>query len=133
MTSRNGYGTLPQEAPIPSDVEMERAAMLSKPSRKDAFASRCAAYMNVNVTKSWGDLALLGCYIITGLLDSTSIMVWGSFVSMQTGKPQQVTFRAASMANPAGQGTRSISAWESLHLMRTTDGFALSSLSLASV
>jgi hypothetical protein len=38
------------------------------------------------VTKSWGDLALLGCYLITGLLDSSSIMTWGSFVSMQTGK-----------------------------------------------
>lgn len=60
--------------------------MLSKPSRKDAFASRCVDHLNVNVTKSWGDVALLGCYLITGLLDSSSIMVWGSFVSMQTGK-----------------------------------------------
>jgi uncharacterized membrane protein YoaK (UPF0700 family) len=41
--------------------------------------------MTVNVTKSWGDIALLGCYIITGLLDSSSVMAWGSFVSMQTG------------------------------------------------
>lgn len=60
--------------------------MLQTSSSKNTVVSRVAEHMNVNVTKSWGDLALLGCYVITGLLDSSSIMVWGSFVSMQTGK-----------------------------------------------
>lgn len=60
--------------------------MLSKQSRKDAFTSRCADHMNTNVTKSWGDVALLGCYLITGLLDGSSISVFGSFASMQTGE-----------------------------------------------
>lgn len=32
-----------------------------------------------------GDLVLLFCYIITGLLDSSAVFIWGSFVSMQTG------------------------------------------------
>lgn len=32
-----------------------------------------------------GDLLLLACYIITGLLDSSAVFIWGSFVSMQTG------------------------------------------------
>ena len=32
-----------------------------------------------------GDLLLLFCYIITGLLDSSAILIWGSFVSIQTG------------------------------------------------
>lgn len=32
-----------------------------------------------------GDLLLLICYIITGLLDSSAVFIWGSFVSMQTG------------------------------------------------
>lgn len=32
-----------------------------------------------------GDLLLLFCYIITGLLDSSAVFIWGSFVSMQTG------------------------------------------------
>ena len=90
MAPRTGYGTLPNDGPEPSEVDAERAAMLSKPSRKDAFASRCVDHLNVNVTKSWGDVALLGCYIITGLLDSSSIMVWGSFVSMQTGKLPEI-------------------------------------------
>lgn len=56
--------------------------MLSKQSRKHAFTK----HMNDNVTKSWGDVALLGCYLITGLLDGSSISVFGSFASMQTGE-----------------------------------------------
>lgn len=86
MALGNGYGTIAQDSPAPSDVDAERAAMLQTSSSKQHFAPRLAEHMNVNVTKSWGDVALLGCYVITGLLDSSSIMTWGSFVSMQTGK-----------------------------------------------
>ncbi|KAH8702511.1 hypothetical protein BGW36DRAFT_395134 [Talaromyces proteolyticus] len=32
-----------------------------------------------------GDLLLLFCYLITGILDSSAVYMWGSFVSMQTG------------------------------------------------
>ncbi|QKX53736.1 uncharacterized protein TRUGW13939_00816 [Talaromyces rugulosus] len=32
-----------------------------------------------------GDLLLLFCYLITGILDSSAVFMWGSFVSMQTG------------------------------------------------
>nr|XP_018908732.1 PREDICTED: uncharacterized protein LOC109038203 [Bemisia tabaci] len=42
-------------------------------------------HMTTCVTKRHGDLVLLICYIITGLLDSFATAVWGSFVSMQTG------------------------------------------------
>lgn len=35
---------------------------------------------------SWTDAVLLACYVVTGLLDSSSIQVWGTFVSMQTGQ-----------------------------------------------
>ncbi|KAF1828800.1 hypothetical protein BDW02DRAFT_537526 [Decorospora gaudefroyi] len=38
-----------------------------------------------DVNKNWVDLVLLFCYIITGLLDSSAVFIWGSFVSMQTG------------------------------------------------
>jgi uncharacterized membrane protein YoaK (UPF0700 family) len=38
-----------------------------------------------DVDRSWGDVVLVLCYLITGLLDSASISIWGSFVSMQTG------------------------------------------------
>ena len=86
MAFRTGYGTIAQDSPAPSDVDAERAAMLQTSSSKNTFVSRCADHLTVNVTKSWGDAVLLGCYLITGLLDSSSIMTWGSFVSMQTGK-----------------------------------------------
>lgn len=85
MAFRAGYGTIAQDSPAPSDVDAERAAMLQTSSSKNTFVSRCAEHLTVNVTKSWGDAVLLGCYLITGLLDSSSIMTWGSFVSMQTG------------------------------------------------
>lgn len=84
--TRTGYGTVQPEGPAPNHVDAERAAMLSKQSRKHAFTTRCAEHMNDNVTKSWGDVALLGCYLITGLLDGSSISVFGSFASMQTGE-----------------------------------------------
>lgn len=35
------------------------------------------------VDPHWGDLLLLFCYIITGVLDSPAVLIWGSFVSMQ--------------------------------------------------
>ena len=41
--------------------------------------------MGAEVSRSWADLVLLMCYIVTGLLDSASTQVWGAFVSMQTG------------------------------------------------
>ncbi|CAI4214180.1 unnamed protein product [Parascedosporium putredinis] len=64
----------------------------------DAFADREAAllptrpkvprwqsYLTADVDRKRGDLILLLCYVITGLLDSQSISTWNSFVSMQTG------------------------------------------------
>jgi hypothetical protein len=38
-----------------------------------------------DISCSWADAVLLACYVVTGLLDSSSIQVWGTFVSMQTG------------------------------------------------
>ncbi|KAL4976647.1 hypothetical protein BDW66DRAFT_166300 [Aspergillus desertorum] len=37
------------------------------------------------ITSNGADLILLFCYIITGLLDSSAVFIWGSFASMQTG------------------------------------------------
>ncbi|KAG6071870.1 hypothetical protein E4U33_003462, partial [Claviceps sp. LM78 group G4] len=45
---------------------------------------KCRRRMTAEVSRSHADLILLLCYIVTGLLDSASIQVWGSFVSMQT-------------------------------------------------
>jgi hypothetical protein len=41
--------------------------------------------MTAEVSRSWADVVLLLCYVVTGLLDSASTQVWGAFVSMQTG------------------------------------------------
>ncbi|KAK1750305.1 hypothetical protein QBC47DRAFT_124240 [Echria macrotheca] len=49
------------------------------------LASRWRKYMAADVERDWADVVLILCYLITGLLDSSSISVWGSFVSMQTG------------------------------------------------
>jgi uncharacterized membrane protein YoaK (UPF0700 family) len=56
----------------------------AKPSRR--FLSRWRRHLTADVSQDRADLILLFCYLITGLLDSASISVWGSFVSMQTGK-----------------------------------------------
>ncbi|KAJ5566623.1 hypothetical protein N7535_008261 [Penicillium sp. DV-2018c] len=47
--------------------------------------SRLSKYLRDELSPSRGDLVLLFCYIITGLLDSSAVTIWGSFVSMQTG------------------------------------------------
>ncbi|KAL4880722.1 hypothetical protein BJY04DRAFT_218879 [Aspergillus karnatakaensis] len=45
------------------------------------LASHFAADINPERT----ELILLFCYILTGILDSSAVLIWGSFVSMQTG------------------------------------------------
>ncbi|KAL5115813.1 hypothetical protein ACEQ8H_006308 [Pleosporales sp. CAS-2024a] len=47
--------------------------------------SRLSKHMARDVTPNWADVVLLLCYLITGLLDSAAVFIWGSFVSMQTG------------------------------------------------
>lgn len=41
--------------------------------------------MAVDIKREKADIILVLCYLVTGLLDSASISIWGSFVSMQTG------------------------------------------------
>ena len=73
----------------------ETRPLLGNGSKSNAksVSSRLHIYCSSNVSSTWGDLALLFCYIITGLLDSSSVYTWGSFVSMQTG---QTTCTSAS-------------------------------------
>lgn len=52
---------------------------------KDSASARVKRHFTCDVSKSWADAVLLFCYIITGLLDSSAVFIWGSFVSMQTG------------------------------------------------
>ncbi|KAK5172694.1 uncharacterized protein LTR77_002814 [Saxophila tyrrhenica] len=86
------YGTVSQQD-TPSQngnarpEDEETAALLGgKPqSTSNSIGKRFRRHMSGNVSNAWGDLALLFCYIITGLLDSCSVFIWGSFLSMQTG------------------------------------------------
>lgn len=55
--------------------------------RKPAQSSvvKIRRVLGQEVSRSWADVVLLLCYVVTGLLDSSSTQVWGAFVSMQTG------------------------------------------------
>jgi hypothetical protein len=50
------------------------------------ITQRMRRYMQTNVNRNWADVVLILCYTITGLLDSSAVFIWGSFVSMQTGE-----------------------------------------------
>jgi hypothetical protein len=64
----------------------EERPLLGGASKPRSVASRWRRYLVADVNRDWADVVLILCYFITGLLDSSSISVWGSFVSMQTGK-----------------------------------------------
>jgi uncharacterized membrane protein YoaK (UPF0700 family) len=72
--------------------------------------SRLQSYLHQDISTSHGDLILLACYAITGLLDSSSISIWSSFVSMQTGN---TVYLGLGLADPHG-GTRWIKALTSV-------------------
>lgn len=84
------YGTVhrrdqPRNGTIGAHDE-ETAALLGNGKENTAsVTARFRKHMTSNVSNAWGDIALLSCYIITGLLDSCSVFIWGSFLSMQTG------------------------------------------------
>ncbi|KAJ0417423.1 DUF1275 domain protein [Aspergillus carlsbadensis] len=46
---------------------------------------RLRTHLKTELNPQHADLLLLLCYTITGLLDSSAVFIWGSFVSMQTG------------------------------------------------
>ncbi|KAL5048965.1 hypothetical protein BDW71DRAFT_205189 [Aspergillus fruticulosus] len=53
--------------------------------RKLTHIQRLKRHLATEITPHGTDLILLSCYIITGLLDSSAVFIWGSFASMQTG------------------------------------------------
>jgi hypothetical protein len=136
MSSQNGYNTVSQNGFAPNEVDAEGASLLRKPSNNKnkntgaSIATRLHKHFTVDVSKSWADIALLGCYIITGLLDSSSVFIWGSFVSMQTGKnippppPPPLTSTPTNLLTTPFQATPSTSASESPPPTTTTAGNA---------
>jgi hypothetical protein len=95
MAPSNGYGTLIDSAATASDRLRAHESTDQEEPLLGSQRQKLRWYQNMmdNVHRDWADLVLLTCYIITGLLDSASISTWGSFVSMQTGLFQLITFQ----------------------------------------
>ncbi|KAL3488557.1 hypothetical protein BJX62DRAFT_253150 [Aspergillus germanicus] len=55
------------------------------PCSSEGILQRLRTYLKTEINPQHADLLLLLCYTITGLLDSSAVFIWGSFVSMQTG------------------------------------------------
>ncbi|TDZ30797.1 hypothetical protein C8035_v002421 [Colletotrichum spinosum] len=80
------YGSVTTSAPVvngDSHTHADEEQPLLGSSKPPSKSLR--RKLTTDVQRDWADLVLLACYIITGLLDSSSISIWGSFVSMQTG------------------------------------------------
>jgi len=109
----SGYGTVGhssgQDAAAHNGASSEEAPLLGKDTRSSA-TSRFRKHMTADVDKRWGDLILLLCYVITGLLDSSAVFIWGSFVSMQTGN---TVYLGLGLVEPAA-GTRWIKSGTSI-------------------
>ncbi|KAF4275992.1 hypothetical protein CNMCM8812_007120 [Aspergillus fumigatus] len=50
------------------------------PSPTKSRARRFAAHLTTEINPHYGDILLIFCYIITGLLDSSAVFIWGSFI-----------------------------------------------------
>ncbi|KAL4810247.1 hypothetical protein BDV18DRAFT_156616 [Aspergillus unguis] len=62
----------------------ETDPLLAHPTTSSSI-SRIKTHLSTEISPHGTDLLLLLCYTITGLLDSSAVFIWGSFVSMQTG------------------------------------------------
>lgn len=99
MGDNRSYGTTNTNANgAGSSYAAEDDALLPKHTRSQGLRH----YLGNDVSRKRADIVLLFSYITTGLLDSTAIAVWGSFVSMQTGN---TIYLGLGLSNPGG-GTR---------------------------
>jgi uncharacterized membrane protein YoaK (UPF0700 family) len=108
----HGYGTTnydtlrdvrsnQQDVPAPAHIPSSEEDPLLPPKTSP---HRIRRHLTDDVSTHRGDLILLLCYIITGLLDSSAITIWGSFVSMQTGNT--VYFALGLVAPTADPGMK---------------------------
>lgn len=65
--------------------EEQRPLLGNRKPANGSTTKRLRKHMTAEASRSWADIVLLLCYVVTGLLDSASTQVWGAFVSMQTG------------------------------------------------
>ncbi|KAM7184841.1 duf1275 domain protein [Naviculisporaceae sp. PSN 640] len=69
----------------PELLPLLRSESKSKRPAANSLPARWKPHFMVQVRRERADVLLILCFLITGLLDSSCISVWGSFVSMQTG------------------------------------------------
>lgn len=96
MSSVNGYGTAGPGGTARQRDTGRAAADEEQPllngvgaaprGSSKSLTTRLRKAAAADVKRDWADVVLIFCYIITGLLDSSAISDWGSFVSMQTGE-----------------------------------------------
>lgn len=86
MPAADSYGTLGRDSSHVSAraLDTENDPLLGKRDPSPSL-TRFRQHMTDNIDRRWADLLLLLSYVITGLLDSSAVYIWGSFVSMQTG------------------------------------------------
>ena len=77
---RAGNNATDEEQPLLNGVSAPRG------NSSKSLTSRLRKAAGAEVRRDWADVVLIFCYIITGMLDSSAISDWGSFVSMQTGR-----------------------------------------------
>ncbi|SPO01444.1 related to DUF1275 domain protein [Cephalotrichum gorgonifer] len=107
MSQPTKYGTVGDAAAAPAPapangpvVDEEQSVQAGKTvkSRRGGIRRR----LTVDLNREWADIVLILCYLITGLLDSASISIWRSFVSMQTGN---TVYIGLGLARPAESKT----------------------------
>lgn len=118
--STNGYGTNGRNSVGQTlsnhvrNVADEAQPLLNGDGNSRATPKNLVNRLNkaarAEIKRDWADVVLIFCYIITGLLDSASISIWGSFVSMQTGRKRKIQHISTCQANFPQQVTPSISA-----------------------
>jgi uncharacterized membrane protein YoaK (UPF0700 family) len=103
MIPNTNYGTASEEGTLNGIAysSSETSPLLSKYPK--TIRHQLHNHLTEPVSKAWADLILLACYFITGLLDSSAIFIWGSFVSMQTGN---TVYLGLSLVEPAPSDRR---------------------------
>jgi hypothetical protein len=99
MSTPNGYGTAgrgsnhhtPARQRAGDNAHDEEQPLLNGVGTRGrenpkSLTSRLRRSATAEIRRDWADVVLIFCYIITGMLDSSAISDWGSFVSMQTGR-----------------------------------------------
>jgi uncharacterized membrane protein YoaK (UPF0700 family) len=109
--SQSGYGTIQDprsngQPQRPANDGDNAPLLANPPSSRSSLAKRIRTHMTADIDRTHADIILLACYTITGLLDSSSISIWSSFVSMQTGN---TVYLGLGLTDPHG-GTRWIKA-----------------------